>query len=102
MLTWRRHRSARTRHALKFRAVSGLLSSRLWAQILLAMAGGIALGALLAPSVGSAISVSIPQAEELGLWLRLPGAIFLNLIQMVVIALVTSSIILGICASGDA
>ncbi|WP_203290758.1 dicarboxylate/amino acid:cation symporter [Maricaulis parjimensis] len=102
MLTWRRHRSARTRHALKFRAVSGLLKSRLWAQILLAMAGGIALGALLAPSVGSGLSVTIAQAEELGPWLRLPGAVFLNLIQMVVIALVTSSIVLGICASGDA
>ena len=102
MLTWRRHRTARTRHALKLRAVSGLLSSRLWAQILIAMVGGVALGALLAPSVGSVVSVSIAQANELGPWLRLPGLVFLNLIQMVVIALVTSSIILGICASGDA
>ncbi|QJX01781.1 cation:dicarboxylase symporter family transporter [Alcanivorax sp. IO_7] len=38
----------------------------------------------------------------MGEWLTLPGALFLNMIQMVVIPLVATSIILGLTSAGDA
>ena len=80
-------------------SLSVIIRTKLWAQILLAMILGLATGLAISPQGGAMMS------EANGLitanWLKLPGAIFLNLIQMVVIPLVTSSIILGICSSGD-
>ena len=90
------------RHALNLRAVRGLIRSRLWAQILIAMMLGLTAGALLAPTAGSPFALEMEMAELAGAWLRLPGSIFLNLIQMVVIGLISTSIVLGITATGDA
>lgn len=76
-----------------------LIRSRLWAQILIAMAAGIAIGAVLSPSGYGLLSPA--EAAVVAGWFALPGQIFLALIQMVVIPLVVTSIILGICSSGD-
>jgi len=82
--------------------VRGLMRSQLWAQILVAMVLAIGTGLLLSPDLGSPLAVPADIAPDIGEWLRLPGQIFLNLIQMVVIGLVATSIVLGITSSGDA
>lgn len=71
----------------------------LWFKILIGMALGIALGAILSPT-GMAI-VSDETATMLGEWIALPGVIFLGLLKMVVIPLVICSIILGVTDSGS-
>lgn len=76
-----------------------LIRTRLWAQILIAMALGMAIGLALAPTGGAFVSTET--AEIAAAWLALPGRLFLALIQMVVIPLVISSIVLGIATSGD-
>ncbi len=76
-----------------------MLSQHLWFRILIGMACGIAAGLLLSPD-GMAL-VSKDLAFELGDWLKLPGVIFLGLIQMVIIPLLITSIILGIAESGN-
>ncbi|MEQ8557844.1 MAG: dicarboxylate/amino acid:cation symporter [Henriciella sp.] len=86
---------------LRLNAVSGLIRSRLWAQILVAMMLALTLGILLSPGSGSPVAVAPGQIDSLGEWARLPGQIFLNMIQMVVVALIGSSIILGITSSSD-
>ncbi|TQV74169.1 dicarboxylate/amino acid:cation symporter [Exilibacterium tricleocarpae] len=84
---------------MKIEDISILIRTRLWAQIVAAMIGGLALGLILSPEGGALL----PAATVLNIaaWLKLPGSIFLNLIQMVVIPLVISSIVLGVCGSGD-
>ena len=82
--------------------VRGLMRSQLWAQILVAMALAVGTGLLLSPDLGSPLALPADLAPGIGEWLRLPGQIFLNLIQMVVIGLVATSIVLGITSSGDA
>ena len=79
--------------------ITPLRDRKLWLQILIAMVSGLTVGLLLSPE-GAAI---VPRETSLNLaaWLKLPGTVFLNLIQMVVISLVSASIILGICKSGD-
>jgi len=86
---------------LRLQDIRGLIRSRLWAQILVAMTLAVTLGMLMTPGGTSPMALSENQAETLGEWFRLPGQIFLNIIQMVVIALVSSSIILGITSSND-
>lgn len=80
-------------------ALSVMIGKKLWAQIVLAMILGLGVGLALSAEGGALVS------EELSLsiasWLKLPGSIFLNLIQMVVMPLIISSIVLGICSSGD-
>ena len=76
-----------------------LLRKRLWAQILVAMVAGITLGLTMSPSGGAVVSES--SANLVAAWLALPGHLFLALIQMVVVAIVLSSIVLGIATSGD-
>ncbi len=76
-----------------------LLRTRLWAQILAAMALGVAFGLALAPTGGALVSETA--AELTAAWVALPGRLFLALIQMVVVPLVISSIVLGIATSGD-
>ena len=82
--------------------VRGLMRSQLWAQILVAMLLAIATGLVLSPDLGSPLAVPGDTVAVVGEWLRLPGQIFLNLIQMVVIGLVATSIVLGITSSGNA
>ncbi|MBL7249061.1 dicarboxylate/amino acid:cation symporter [Alcanivorax marinus] len=63
---------------------------------------GVALGLPLSPESGGPLALDGATAAALGEWLTLPGALFLNMIQMVVIPLVATSIILGLTSAGDA
>ncbi|WP_252006910.1 dicarboxylate/amino acid:cation symporter [Ferrimonas sp. SCSIO 43195] len=80
-------------------SITLLIRTHLWAQILLAMVLGLSTGLLLSPH-GAALLTDNTSALAAD-WLALPGAVFLNLIQMMVIPLVLSSIVLGLCSSGD-
>ena len=78
-----------------------LLKTRLWLQILIGMIAGIGLGLLISPR-GMAV-VSNHTAELVAGWVAVPGYVFLALIQMIMVALIFSSIVLGIasCGTGD-
>ena len=82
-----------------FDAIIMLFRSQLWAQILLALVLGILVGSWISPEGGQALAAET--AYSVAEWLKLPGTVFLNLIQMVVIPLVISSIMLGVGGSGD-
>jgi proton glutamate symport protein len=82
-----------------FDAIIMLFRSQLWAQILLALVLGILVGSWISPEGGQALTAET--AYNVAEWLKLPGTVFLNLIQMVVIPLVISSIMLGVGGSGD-
>ena len=69
---------------------------RLWAQVLVAMVLGIAVGFLLGPG---AELVSPTSARIIGQWLALPGQLFLGLIAIVLIPLVFASIVGGLAGS---
>ncbi|MFP1679875.1 dicarboxylate/amino acid:cation symporter [Alloalcanivorax sp. C16-2] len=90
------------RQSLSIREVSALIRTRLWLQIVIAMVLGVALGLPLSPESGGPLALDGATAAALGEWLTLPGALFLNMIQMVVIPLVATSIILGLTSAGDA
>ena len=86
---------------LRLRHVRGLIRQKLWAQILIALGLGLVIGLLLSPEFELGFQLSRESTELIGEWLRLPGGIFLNVIQMVVIALISTSIVLGITSAGD-
>ena len=71
----------------------------LWFQVMAAMALGVFLGILLAPTGAGLLSEKI--SEQIAPWIALPGNLFLSMIKMVVIPLVLTSIILGITSSDD-
>ena len=82
----------------KSEKVNILLKQKLWLQVLVALFLGIFLGILLGPDlslINPELSLTITN------WLALPGNIFLQMIKMIVIPLIFSSIILGIISSGD-
>ncbi|UTW48315.1 dicarboxylate/amino acid:cation symporter [Bacterioplanoides sp. SCSIO 12839] len=77
-----------------------LIQRQLWMQILLALVLGVFFGSWLSPEGGRAVQAET--AYSIAEWVKLPGTIFLNMIQMVVIPLVLSSIMLGVGGGGDA
>ncbi|MDD3518723.1 MAG: dicarboxylate/amino acid:cation symporter [Chromatiales bacterium] len=77
-------------------ALQHLIAGRLWLQVLIGMALGLAVGVLLGPAVGW---MEPARASVIGSWLALPGRIFLSMIQMIVMPLVVASIIRGIAAA---
>ncbi len=79
--------------------VAFLLRSRLWLQIVVGMVLGIGVGLALSPTGGALVEPRT--ADMIGLWLAMPGHVFLALIQMIVIPLVVCSIVLGIASSED-
>ena len=81
------------------KAIKILIRSQLWAQIIVALVLGIGVGLLLSPEGGGLLARD--QATLVAEWVKLPGSVFLALIQMVVIPLVMSSIMLGIATAGD-
>lgn len=70
-----------------------LLRQRLWLQVLVGMALGIAFGLAIGPTGGL---LSPTAASLVGNWVALPGKLFLLAIQFVVIPLVVASVIRGI------
>lgn len=74
--------------------------TKLWLKIIIGMALGVIVGLILSPNASWQL-VSSETAEQLAPWIKLPGTLFLGLIQMVVIPLVICSIVLGITQSGE-
>ena len=74
------------------------ITSRLWAQVMAGMILGFGLGLLLSETTGL---VPPDMAEVIGLWLALPGQIFLALIAMVLIPLIFASIVGGLAGAGS-
>lgn len=70
-----------------------LVRSRLWLQVIVALILGIVLGIAFNPSSGM---VSSDFSEKVAPWFDFPGAVFMKLVQMVMIPLIFSSIISGI------
>ncbi len=70
-----------------------LLRERLWLQVLVGMALGIAFGIAIGPTGGL---LRPDMAALIGTWVALPGKLFLLAIQFVVIPLVVASVIRGI------
>ena len=79
--------------------MSDVRLEKLWLKIILGMTLGIIVGLALSPH-GLAY-IDEQTATILGPWIKLPGTLFLGLIQMVVIPLVMCSIILGITQSNE-
>ncbi|NIY77114.1 dicarboxylate/amino acid:cation symporter [Thalassospira sp. HF15] len=79
-------------------SLQSLVHGRLWLQVLVGMVAGVCTGLLLGPTTGL---LSKETSAVVGNWLAFPGHLFLALIQMIVIPLVFSSIIRGLCSSDD-
>jgi Na+/H+-dicarboxylate symporter len=79
-------------------SLQSLVRGRLWLQVLVGMVIGVCTGLLIGPTTGL---LSKDTAAIVGNWLAFPGHLFLALIQMIVIPLVFSSIIRGLCSSDD-
>ncbi|HBS48959.1 MAG TPA: dicarboxylate/amino acid:cation symporter [Rhodobacteraceae bacterium] len=75
------------------------VTSRLWAQVIAGMILGFGLGLVLSERTGL---VPPDIAEAIGVWLALPGQIFLALIAMVLTPLIFSSIVGGLAGAGSA
>ncbi|QID19287.1 dicarboxylate/amino acid:cation symporter [Nitrogeniibacter mangrovi] len=78
--------------------VRSWFGTRLWAQVLLGLCLGIAVGAALSPEVGW---VDRRAAVTAGAWLAVPGRLFLAIIGMVLVPLVMISIIKGMLGGGS-
>ncbi|CAM3535191.1 dicarboxylate/amino acid:cation symporter [Thalassospira profundimaris] len=79
-------------------SLQSLVRGRLWLQVLVGMVIGVCTGLIMGPTTGL---LSRETASVVGNWLAFPGHLFLALIQMIVIPLVFSSIIRGLCSSDD-
>lgn len=73
-----------------------LVETRLWLRVLLAMALGMGAGFAIGPDAGI---VPTWVSSPIGQWAALPGALFLGLLQMIVVPLVFASVIRGLTAS---
>ncbi|EMF83034.1 transporter, dicarboxylate/amino acid:cation Na+/H+ symporter family protein [Leptospira weilii serovar Topaz str. LT2116] len=72
------------------------LKEKLWLKILVGMLAGIFTGILFGSDL-SLVNRNIAQLTTS--WLVVPGLIFINLLQMIMVPLIFSSIILGICSA---
>ena len=87
-------------HILKHKSehISLLLKSKLWLQVLIAMVLGLLVGIIMGPD----FSFFRPEISSIITdWLALPGNLFLQLIKLVIIPLVFSSIAVGVLTSGS-
>ncbi|MEO1045121.1 MAG: dicarboxylate/amino acid:cation symporter [Pseudomonadota bacterium] len=82
----------------QYSKIQSWVSTRLWAQVMVALVLGIIAGLICGPEAGL---VSADTAQSLGNWLALPGQLFLGLIAMILIPLVFASIIGGLTGSGS-
>jgi len=78
--------------------VTYLIKKKLWAQVILALFLGLALGIVLGPEVGV---VEKETAELITDWLSIPANLFLKIIQMIIMPLIFASIIRGLTSSGS-
>ncbi|WDD98634.1 dicarboxylate/amino acid:cation symporter [Thalassomonas actiniarum] len=70
-----------------------------WLKVIVGMVSGVAVGLLLSPDALGLIEKDL--AYAIAPWIALVGNVFLELIKMIVIPLVMSSIIIGITSAGD-
>jgi len=78
--------------------VSVLLEKKLWLQVLIGMVLGVIVGILLGPDlnlINHAFSIKLTD------WIALPGNLFLQLIKLIIIPLIFTSIIVGIISNRD-
>ena len=75
-----------------------LLETKLWLKVIVALFLGVLFGVLIGPDLNL---VSTEFSQNLSEWIALPGHLFLEMIKMIMIPLIFSSIILGIVSSGD-
>ena len=78
--------------------IQSLVEQKLWVKVIIGMILGIAGGAIISPAAGI-----IPEAfsSRIGSWAGLPGTIFLQIVQMIMIPLILTSIVQGIIGSGS-
>ncbi|MGM0585040.1 MAG: dicarboxylate/amino acid:cation symporter [Pseudomonadota bacterium] len=86
-------RVAQQRHKLR-----AWIRTRLWAQVIAGMVLGFGLGLALSPDAGL---LSPRLAETVGVWLALPGRLFLALIAIVLAPLIFASIVGGLAGAGS-
>lgn len=103
MKAWLQHIRERERRVggsltSKSKKFMHLLKTKLWLKVLVGLFLGIFVGFLLGPDAGLVSSSSSKVITE---WLALPGNLFLQLVKMIIIPLVFSSIIIGIISSGN-
>ncbi|MFW6047462.1 MAG: dicarboxylate/amino acid:cation symporter [Candidatus Woesearchaeota archaeon] len=75
-----------------------LIETKLWLKVIVALFLGVLFGVLIGPDLNL---VSSEFSQILTEWIALPGHLFLEMIKMIMIPLIFSSIILGIVSSGD-
>ena len=78
--------------------ITYLVKKKLWAQVLVALFGGLVLGLILGPEVGI---VEKDTAVIITDWLAIPANLFLKIIQMIIVPLIFASIIRGVTSSGS-
>ncbi|MCV0431120.1 dicarboxylate/amino acid:cation symporter [Nitrosopumilus sp.] len=78
--------------------ITYLIKKKLWAQVIIALFLGLALGIVLGPEVGI---FEKETAEIITDWLSIPANLFLKIIQMIIVPLIFASIIRGLTSSGS-
>lgn len=78
------------------RYLAHLIRGKLWLKVLAGIILGAILGLILNPESGN---FNENQGVQIGRWLKLPGEIFMKLVQMVMIPLIFSSIITGLVSN---
>ena len=78
--------------------ITYLIKKKLWAQVIVALFLGLALGIALGPETGW---VEDETAKIITDWLSIPANLFLKIIQMIIIPLIFASIIRGLTSSGS-
>jgi Na+/H+-dicarboxylate symporter len=82
----------------KSEKITILLKHKLWLQVLVALFLGLFTGILLGPDLGL---INKDLSTIITSWIALPGNIFLQMVKMIIIPLIFSSIALGIISSGN-
>ncbi|MFT5356803.1 MAG: Na+/H+-dicarboxylate symporter [Polyangiales bacterium] len=77
------------------RSLEQLIAGRLWLKVIIGLILGVGAGMALGPEAGW-LSPSVAQMAVR--WIALPGALFLALVQMIVVPLVFASIVRGLAA----
>ncbi len=78
--------------------ITYLIKKKLWAQVLVALFLGLAVGLFLGPETGI---VDESLAEVITEWLSIPAHMFLKIIQMIIIPLIFASVIRGLASAGS-
>lgn len=78
--------------------IQAMMQDKLWLKVLIGLFLGAGTGFVMGPDLAI---VEPGLAEQIGVWLALPGNLFLQLIRFIVIPLVIASVMLGIAGGND-